>query len=114
MNFATWVEPIAARDDDESVPDFKVRARAILAERGGGCIAWGAPEEVEWVDAEPDPELETIVIKGGLGQDSSGDFAQFGDTLIERADGESVEAFQIRARDAARAAGVGFVTFRRA
>ncbi len=54
MNYATYCEPIAVRDDSESVPDFKSRARAILAERGGGCIVWGAPEEVEWVDAEPE------------------------------------------------------------
>ena len=38
-------------------------------------------------------------------------FAQFGDAFLKRTDGEMIEAFQIRARDAARAAGVGFVTF---
>jgi hypothetical protein len=52
-----------------------------------------------------------ITIKGGLQSDASGDFAQFGDTLIEREDGEMIEAFQIRARDAARAAGVEWVVF---
>jgi hypothetical protein len=54
---------------------------------------------------------EVIVVKGGLKDDATGDFAQFGETLLEREDGESIEDFQIRARDAARASGVGFVTF---
>lgn len=58
---------------------------------------------------EPEPEI--ITIKGGLQPDASGAFAQFGDTLIERTDNKSIDAFQIRARDAARAAGAGFVTF---
>ena len=55
--------------------------------------------------------MKIITIKGGLQRDASGDFAQFGDAFLERTDGESVESFQIRARDAARAAGAGFVTF---
>ena len=89
MNHATYCEPIAVRADGESVPDFKSRARAILAERGGGCIAWGAPEEVEWVDAEP----EIVILKGGSEPDASGDFASLGDVLIERANGESIREF---------------------
>ena len=105
------VAPIAARDDDESVPDFKIRARAILAERGGGCIAWGAPEDVEWVDAEPDPEPEVLTIKGGLKPDPSGDFATYGDVTVDRKPGESVEDFQRRARGSAQAAGVEWVVF---
>jgi hypothetical protein len=54
--------------------------------------------------------VQTIDIAGGLTADSSGDIAQFS-VLIERQDGESVEAFRARAREAARAAGAGFVTF---
>jgi hypothetical protein len=106
VNFATFVEPIAVRDDDESVPDFKSRAKAILAERGGGCIVWGAPEEVEWVDAE----VETIVVTGGISEDASGDIAQFS-VQIERQDGESVEAFRARARETAIAAGSDRIVF---
>jgi hypothetical protein len=55
-------------------------------------------------------DFQTIVISGGL-QDGVADIAQFGDVLIEREAGETIEAFQIRARDAARAAGAEFVTF---
>jgi hypothetical protein len=55
--------------------------------------------------------ISSIMIRGGLKDDASGDFAQFGDVLIDREAGETIEAFQIRARDAARAAGAGFVTF---
>ena len=58
-----------------------------------------------------EPEPEVIIIRGGLERDASGDFAQFGDAFLKRKDGEFVEVFQIRARDAARAAGAGFVSF---
>ena len=75
MNFATYVEPIAVRDEPE-----------------------------------PDPELE-IVITGGLQPDDHENFATVGDALIEREDGELIEDFQRRARDASRAVGHGFVTF---
>jgi hypothetical protein len=55
-------------------------------------------------------DLQTIIIRGGL-TDGVADIATIGDTLIEREDGETIEAFQIRARDAARVAGTGFVIF---
>ena len=55
--------------------------------------------------------MKIITIKGGLQRDDHESFAQFGDAFLKRTDDESVEAFQIRARDAARAAGAGFVTF---
>ena len=57
-----------------------------------------------------DAEIETIVVTGGISEDASGDIAQFS-VLIERQDGESVEAFRARARETAIAAGAGFVTF---
>ena len=107
MNFAHTGNLVFERGDGESVPDFRLRARDAVAELGGGVLAWGAPEGLEWVDAKP----EVIVVKGGVAEDASGDFAQFGDTLVERAPEESIEDFQIRARNAARAAGAGFVTF---
>jgi hypothetical protein len=57
------------------------------------------------------PDIEIIDIAGGLKDDATGDFAQFGDALLERKDGESVEAFRVRARETAIAAGAGFVSF---
>jgi hypothetical protein len=50
-------------------------------------------------------DVQTIDILGGLTADATGDFATVGDTLIERADGELIEAFRARAR--ARAFGLG-------
>jgi hypothetical protein len=67
---------------------------------------FGLLEPIVWTN-----DIESIVIEGGLERDASGNFAQFGDVQIERTAGESVEAFQIRARDAARVAGAEFVTF---
>jgi hypothetical protein len=55
-------------------------------------------------------DVQTIVISGGL-QDGVADIAQFGAVQIERAAGETLEHFQIRARDAARAAGAEIVIF---
>jgi hypothetical protein len=55
--------------------------------------------------------IRSIVLFAELIEDGVADIAQFGDTLIEREDGETLERFQIRARDAARAAGAEFVTF---
>ena len=55
--------------------------------------------------------MNIITITGGLQRDASGDFAQFGDTLIERKPGESIEDFQRRARGSAQAAGVEWVVF---
>ena len=106
MNHAHIGNLVFERDDGESVPDFRAHVRAAAAELGGGVLAWGAPEELEWVDAE----VETIVVTGGISEDASGDIAQFS-VLIERQDGESVEAFRARARETAIAAGAGFVTF---
>ena len=111
MNFAHIGNLGFERGEEESVPDFRDRVRAVVAELGGGVLAWGAPEELEWIDAEPDPEPEAIIIRGGLEREGHENFAQFGDAFLKRTDGEFVESFQIRARDAARAAGAGFVTF---
>jgi hypothetical protein len=55
-------------------------------------------------------DFQTIVISGGLTAGVA-DIAQFGETLLEREDGETIERFHIRARAAACAAGAGFVTF---
>jgi len=65
------------------------------------------PEGLEWIEAAP----EVIDIAGGLKDDSSGDRATIDDVLIEREEGEPVIAFRARAREAARAAGAGFVSF---
>jgi hypothetical protein len=60
--------------------------------------------------AKTEPEPEIIVVKGGeeRGHENS---AQFGDMLIERRDGESVEDFHRRAREAAVTAGAARVVF---
>jgi hypothetical protein len=55
-------------------------------------------------------DVQTITIQGGLTAGVA-DIAQFGETLLEREDGETIERFHIRARAAACAAGAGFVTF---
>jgi len=106
MNYAIFLEPLAVSEDGESVLAFKARARALLAARGGGRLAWDAPEEIEWVDSE----VETIVVTGGISEDASGDIAQYS-VLVEREDGESVEAFRVRARATAIAAGSDRIVF---
>jgi uncharacterized protein (DUF1330 family) len=106
MNYAHSGITVFQRRDEESVPDFRARARSFVAELGGGVLAWGAPESLEWVDAEP----ETIVITGGTSEDSSGDIARFS-IVIEREDDESVEAFRARARETAIAAGSDQLVF---
>ena len=107
MNHAHTGNLVFERGGLEPVPDFRARVREAVGDMGGGVLAWGAPDGLEWIEAAP----EVIVVKGGIAEDASGEFAQFGDRRIERAPEESIEQFQIRARDAARAAGVGFVTF---
>ena len=107
MNSATIGNLTFQRGADESVPQFKERVRASVSELGGGVVAWGVPEGLEWIEAEP----EIITIEGGVGEDGSGDFATIGDKLIEREDGESIEDFHIRAREAARVTGAEFVAF---
>jgi hypothetical protein len=101
MNHAGFNNIVFERGALESVPDFRARVRAIVAELGGGVLAWGAPEGLEWIEAEPD----IIMIGGGLKDDASGDFAQLGDATVERETGESIEDFQRRARELAIAAG---------
>jgi hypothetical protein len=56
-------------------------------------------------------DVQTIYIAGGLQPDATGDIAAFGDVLLEREAGETIERFQIRAREAAVAAGCGHVIF---
>ena len=58
-------------------------------------------KSLEWVEGAP----EVIDIEGGLKDDATGDFATAGDVLVEREDGELIEAFRARAR--ARAFGLG-------
>jgi hypothetical protein len=106
MNHAHIGNLVFERADEESVPDFRPRVRSLVAELGGGVLAWGAPESLEWVDG-----FETIEIEGGLKDDATSDFATVGDTLIEREDRESVEDFRARAREAAVAAGRDHVVF---
>jgi hypothetical protein len=55
--------------------------------------------------------ISSIRIRGGLKDDATGDFATIGDELVEREDGETVEAFRVRAREAAVAAGRDHVIF---
>lgn len=66
---------------------------------------------VEPIAMRVEPEPEAIIITGGLEREGHENFAQFCDTFLERKADEFVELFHIRARDAARAAGAGFVTF---
>ena len=106
MNHAHIGNLVFERDDGEPVPDFRARVREAVGDMGGGVLAWGAPEELEWVDG-----LETIEIEGGLERDGFENFAQFGKTLVERQDGESVEDFRARAREAAVAAGSDHIVF---
>jgi hypothetical protein len=101
QNFAHFCNLVYARDDLESVPDFRDRVRASVAELGGGVLAWGMPESLEWIEAA----LEVIDIAGGLKDDATGDFATIGDELVERGEGELIDAFRARAR--ARAFGLG-------
>jgi hypothetical protein len=101
MNYAHSGNIVFERGDGESVPDFRDRVRSLVADLGGGVLAWGAPEGLEWIEAAP----ETIDIAGGLKDDATGDFAQIGGALIERGDGELIEAFRARAR--ARPFGLG-------
>jgi hypothetical protein len=54
--------------------------------------------------------IQTITIQGGLTAGVA-DIAHFGDVQIEREAGETIERFQIRAREAAVAAGCGHVIF---
>jgi hypothetical protein len=54
--------------------------------------------------------ISSIMIRGGLTAGVA-DIAQFGETLLEREDGESVDVFRARAREAAEAAGCGHVIF---
>jgi hypothetical protein len=100
MNHAHIGNIVFERDDEEPVPDFRQRARDAAAELGGGVLAWGAPEGLEWVDG-----FQTVEIEGGLERDGFENFAMVGDTLIDRQDGESVDAFRARARETAVAAG---------
>ena len=93
MNFAHISNLVFERDDGESVPDFRARVRATVVDLGGGVLAWGAPELLEWVEGAP----EVIDIEGGLKDDATGDFATAGDVLVEREDGELIEAFRARA-----------------
>jgi len=94
------------RGATEPVENFQERARDLARNLGVDILIWGRIEPIVWVD-----DVQTIDIAGGLKDDATGDFATIGDTLIERQDGESVEAFHIRAREAARVAGAEFVTF---
>ena len=98
MNLVATIGNLAfERGDEESIPEFRQRARDAAAELGGGVLTWGSPEALEWIDSAP----EVITITGGLEPDASENFA----TLIERGDGELIEAFRARAR--ARAFGLG-------
>jgi hypothetical protein len=57
------------------------------------------------------PGMREVVIRGGLTDDASGDFAAFGDEYVEREGGETVEAFQIRVRQLAQEAGSQLIVF---
>jgi hypothetical protein len=105
-NYAEIGDLIVLRGDDESAAGFQERARAMALDTGADALIFGLLEPIVWPN-----DIESIMIEGGIAEDSSGDFAQFGETLLERADGETVEAFQIRSRDAARMAGAELVTF---
>ena len=76
MNFAHTGNLVFERGGLEPVPDFRARVREAVGDMGGGVLAWGAPEGLEWIEAAP----EVIVVKGGIAEDASGEFAQFGDT----------------------------------
>jgi hypothetical protein len=62
MNHAHIGNLVFERADDELVPDFRARVRSLVAELGGGVLAWGMPESLEWIEASP----EVIDIAGGL------------------------------------------------
>jgi hypothetical protein len=40
--------------------------------------------------------ISSIMIRGGLEADATGDFATIGDELVERGEGELIEAFRAR------------------
>jgi hypothetical protein len=106
MNHAHIGNLVFERGEEESVPDFRQRARDAVAELGGGVLAWGAPDALEWVEAEP----EIITISGGL-TDGVADIATIGAVQIERAPDETVEAFRARAHEAPVAAGSDHIVF---
>jgi hypothetical protein len=60
------------REDGEAVPDFRARVRSLVAELGGGVLAWGAdqavfaPGQLEWIEGAP----YVIDIEGGLKNDA--------------------------------------------
>lgn len=107
MNFAHIGNLVFERGDVEPVPDFRARVREAVGDMGGGVLAWGAPEQLEWIDAAP----EAVNILGGIAADASGDFATIGDAHIEREDGESVESFSAARARGAIDAGQDFLIF---
>jgi hypothetical protein len=94
------------RGATEPVEDFRARARATARECESDVLIWGRLQPVVWVD-----DVQIIEIRGGMTDDATGDFATIGDELVEREDGETVEAFRVRAREAAVAAGRDHVIF---
>jgi hypothetical protein len=88
------------RGATEPVEDFRERARDLARDLDAAVLIWGRMEPIVWVD-----DVQTINIAGGLKDDATGDFATIGDELIERGEGELIEAF--RARERARAFGLG-------
>jgi hypothetical protein len=95
------------RGATEPVEDFRARARATARECESDVLIWGRLQPVVWVD-----DVQIIEIRGGMTDDATGDFATVGDTLVERADGELIEAFRVRAREAACSSGARSRHFR--
>ena len=58
-----------------------------------------------------EPEPEVITIRGGIGEDASGDVATYGDVTVERKPGESDRGFSATSAGSAQAAGVEWVVF---
>ena len=94
------------RGATEPVENFQERARDLARNLGVDILIWGRIEPIVWVD-----DVQTIDIAGGFKDDATGDFATIGDVLVEREDGETVEAFRVRARETAIAAGSDRIVF---
>jgi hypothetical protein len=105
QNYAMIGNVIMERLEGEPVPTFRSRARDTALDLGADLLIYALLEPLVWVD-----DIETVVVEGGL-SDGRGDFATVGDSLVEREDGESVEAFHRRARELATARGSCFVVF---
>jgi hypothetical protein len=66
MNFAIFQNVIFTRDEGEDVPSFQARVRESVAAAGGGALAWGIPQGLEWIEPADDVGADDEGIAVGL------------------------------------------------